>query len=515
MHILKLNSEPSKIKHTLFLATTLATCALLIIITSSPISPVTIFSQQQLSSFPDDDDEFISLSEQSCASRRMIDRITKPPSPYLVSRLREYERYHKRCEPYSEPFNRTFQDSVRKKNLNYSGLETSLSGDHCRYIIFTRPTNGLGNRMLSVSAAFTYALLTNRVLLVDFGPDMFDLFCEPFQNSTWLLPEDSRFGDQFYGSESKKVNDFGEFLKNNRTLNNSSFLHLNLAYGYNDNDKLFYINENREQTLLHSIPWLILESDQYFVPSLFLMPSFRKELDRLFPDRETVFHHLGNYLLNPSNRAWGLITRFHESYLANAGKRIGLQIRVLDPENSPTPLVLKQILRCTQLETKILPQLQQNKTIITKKTASTKAVLVASLSSEFYTELKDMFWETPTTEVVSVHQASHEEKQNSDDGAHNMKAWVDMYLLSMCDVLVTSGWSTFGYVSQGLGGLKPWILQIPDTRYGEGNLWGIACRSAVSMEPCFHFPPDEVIRDSSVVQCEDVHSGLKLVNVHD
>ncbi|CAN0862792.1 Galactoside 2-alpha-L-fucosyltransferase [Linum grandiflorum] len=524
MYILKLDSaEPStefqftktaKFRYT-FLLTTLTTCtaaSILLLVVASPIN--LRFPLQQLSS-PDDDQA--NSSGKSCASRNHHHRHTsssyhKPPSPYLISRLREYEQHHKRCEPFSEPFNRTFRESVRKKkNLNYSDL------DHCRYVIFTRPTNGLGNRMLSLSAAFIYALLTNRVLLVDFGPDMVDLFCEPFHNSTWLLPEDFHFGDQFYGSESRKVDDFGEFLKNNRTdhLNASSFLHLNLGYGYNDYDKLFYKDENQER--IKSIPWLILESDQYSVPFLFLMPSFRKELDRLFPDRETVFHHVARYLFNPSNQAWGLITRFHESYLANADQRIGLQIRVMKPETSPTPLVLKQILRCTQMEAKILPEFQQNKTT-TKTSRSSKAVLVASLSSEFYTNLKDMFWETPTVDhMVGVHQASHEEKQRSGDGPHNMKAWVDMYLLSMCDVLVTSGWSTFGYVSQGLGGLKPWILQIPDTRYGEGNLWGQACRRAVSMEPCFHFPPAKIRKDSAdqfVVECEDVNSGLKLVNVH-
>ncbi|CAI0421261.1 unnamed protein product [Linum tenue] len=96
-----------------------------------------------------------------------------------------------------------------------------------------------------------------------------------------------------------------------------------------------------------------------------------------------------------------------------------------------------------------------------------------------------------------------------------MMAWVDIYLLSLCDVLVTSGWSTFGYVAQGLGGLRPWILQIPDTKYGG------ACRRAVSMEPCFHFPPSyddnkvgvRVDGSSTVVHCEDVGGGLKLVNL--
>ncbi|CAI0421258.1 unnamed protein product [Linum tenue] len=347
---------------------------------------------------------------------------------------------------------------------------------------------------------------------------MTHLFSEPVPNSTWLFPEDFRFGNRIYGS---KVDDFGSLMKkknNNYTdpvlVNiSSSFLHVNLGYGYDDYDKLFY--SNGVQDGLQKVAWLILKSDQYFVPYLFLMSGFRAKLDRMFPDKEAVFHHLGRYLFTPSDQAWGLIARFYDAYLEKADERIGLQIRVLDSKASPTALVLKQVLRCAQKEAQILPPLatKQNET-------ATKAVLVASLSSEFYIELKDMFWKRAI--AVGFHQASREEVQRSNDGSHNMMAWVDIYLLSLCDVLVTSGWSTFGYVAQGLGGLRPWILQIPDTKYGGGDtLWGQACRRAVSMEPCFHFPPSyddnkvgvRVDGSSTVVHCEDVGGGLKLVNL--
>ncbi|CAI0421255.1 unnamed protein product [Linum tenue] len=372
--------------------------------------------------------------------------------------------------------------------------------------------------MLSMSSAFLYALLTNRVLLVDFGPDMTHLFSEPVPNSTWLFPEDFRFGNRIYGS---KVDDFGSLMKkknNNYTdpvlVNiSSSFLHVNLGYGYDDYDKLFY--SNGVQDGLQKVAWLILKSDQYFVPYLFLMSGFRAKLDRMFPDKEAVFHHLGRYLFTPSDQAWGLIARFYDAYLEKADERIGLQIRVLDSKASPTALVLKQVLRCAQKEAQILPP-----KLVSKKTSYHKAVLVASLSSEFYIELKDMCSDEEV--AVGFHQASREEVQRSNDGSHNMMAWVDIYLLSLCDVLVTSGWSTFGYVAQGLGGLRPWILQIPDTKYGGGDtLWGQACRRAVSMEPCFHFPPSyddnkvgvRVDGSSTVVHCEDVGGGLKLVNL--
>ncbi|CAI0421291.1 unnamed protein product [Linum tenue] len=365
--------------------------------------------------------------------------------------------------------------------------------------------------MLGISSAFLYALLTDRVLLVDFGPDMADIFCEPLQNSTWLLPDGFPFRNQFYSPQFREAHSFGTLLRDNNNFTQSvlplppPILHLFLSYEYGDYDKLFYRDENQE--FLQSIPWLTLRSDQYFVPYLFLMPRFRAELERLFPDKETVFHHLGNYLFNPSNQAWGLITRFYDAYLARADERIGLQVRVFNTKASPIPLVAKQLLKCTQVT---------NNTSSTK----TKAVLIGSLYREFYEEMKSV---DGGGESVGVHQASHEESQNSESNSHNMKALADIYLLSLCDVLVTSRWSTFGYVAQAIGRVKPWILNVPNTNYSGDRLPERACRRAVSMEPCFHYPPSydmkkkvvvdgEVGTGPPVVHCEDVSWGLKLVN---
>lgn len=64
---------------------------------------------------------------------------------------------------------------------------------------------------------------------------------------------------------------------------------------------------------------------------------------------------------------------------------------------------------------------------------------------------------TVTGEMVGIYQPSQEGYQQTENPQHNQKAWAEMYLLSLSDILVTSSWSTFGYVAQGLGGLKPWI----------------------------------------------------------
>jgi xyloglucan fucosyltransferase len=93
-----------------------------------------------------------------------------------------------------------------------------------------------------------------------------------------------------------------------------------------------------------------------------------------------------------------------------------------------------------------------------------------------------------------------------------------MYLLSMTDAIVTSGWSTFGYVGHGLGGLTPWIMFKPENLTTPNP----PCRRAASMEPCLHGPPfyDCKARRGAdtgklvphVRHCEDMSWGLKLVH---
>ncbi|CAA6662159.1 unnamed protein product [Spirodela intermedia] len=370
--------------------------------------------------------------------------------------------------------------------------------------------------MLTLASAFLYALLTERVMLVEQVEDMADLFCEPFPQETWLLPLDFPLSplDLFDGNSPSS---FGNLLKNKvldddaegvSTGSPPSFVYLHLAHDY------------ARPALLQRIPWLVMRSDNYFVPSLFLIPAFDEELSLLFPEKEVVFHHLGRYLFHPTNAVWGLITRFYLAYLGGAEERVGIQIRVFDMGTGPFQHILHQIMACT-LKEKLLPNASKESwsapsSVHRKK----KSVLVTSLSSGYFERIRRMYWENPTDggEVVSVHQPSHEEHQQMGNQMHSRKAWAEMYLLSLTDVLVTSSWSTFGYVAQGLGGLKPWILVKPENR----TVPDPPCRRALSMEPCFHAPPfydcsAKTGTDTGAVvphvrHCEDMSWGLKLVD---
>ncbi|BFG32804.1 hypothetical protein CerSpe_190780 [Prunus speciosa] len=458
------------------------------------------------------------FDEGSCVSRYQSASYRKElpyrPSSYLISKLRSYEALHKRCGPYTESYNKTIEQL--KSGYHTGSLD-------CNYVVWIS-FSGLGNRILTLASAFLYAVLTNRVLLVDPGVDMVDLFCEPFPEVSWFLPVDFPLKNQFDSLDQKSPHCYGKMLKKNSNFTNSdgsvmpSFVYLHLAHDYDDQDKLFFCSQ--DQTFLQKIPWLLMKTDNYFVPSLFLIPSFEQELNNLFPRKETAFHFLGRYLFHPTNVVWGLITRYYQAYLEKADERIGIQIRVFDTGTGPFQDVFDQILACAVKEN-LLPEINRQDFIVSPLgTPKSKAVLMTSLSSGYFEKLRDMYWEHPTVtgEVIGIYQPSHEEYQQTEKLMHNRKAWTEMYLLSLTDVLVTSSWSTFGYVAQSLGGLTPWMLYKPENRTAPDP----PCQRAMSMEPCFHAPPFYDCKAKTGVDtgklvphvrhCEDMSWGLKLVD---
>ncbi|RDY06935.1 Galactoside 2-alpha-L-fucosyltransferase, partial [Mucuna pruriens] len=448
------------------------------------------------------------FDEASCISRMQAHMYRKvspqKPSPHLISKLRNYEEIHRRCGPNSRAYNRSMKKIVQSKN---NGEDTM-----CKYLIWT-PANGLGNQMISLAATFLYATLTDRVLLVKFGKDKHGLFCEPFLNSTWILPDKSPFWNE------KHIETYQTMLEKDRASNSTedipSVLFINLQHTRTDPEKFFHCHHS--QDLLQKVSLLILQSDQYFVPSLFMNPFFNQDITKMFPEKETVFHHLGRYLFQPSNEAWELISSYYEAHLANASERIGLQIRVFSPLSTPQQAIMNLVLSCT-LKNKILPQIDmQNPMSSTGKNQSVKAVLVASLHKEYGDNIRSMYLKKASVsgEVIQVYQPSHEEHQKSNDNKHNMKAWMDIYLLSLSDVLVTTSLSTFGYVAQGLGNLKPWLLY----RLTKNETHFPSCERDFSSEPCYHVPPKHFCNGKPIKgfvssfpylrECKDYYFGVK------
>ncbi|KAH7443391.1 hypothetical protein KP509_02G032400 [Ceratopteris richardii] len=492
------------------------------------------------------------LSEESdrtqCYSRGLIHRlrVASPhvPSPYLVKALRDYEALHQRCGPGTEAFNKSALDL--ELALTGQGKQ-EIDGD-CRYIVWTA-NSGLGNRIISIAASFVYALLTRRVLVLDGSSDMSQLLCEPFPGEiSWILSPDfpplstlllnqcspHRFGLHLQQGtilssrrDPPEIDQKTLFPSTLTSQPSSIFSYVYLLHDYDFFDKLFFCDE--EQSSLQAIPWIILSTNMYFVPNLYLyLPQFREELNRLFPESDTIFHHISRYLFFPTNAVWSWMMRHYDAYLRKSSRILGVQIRSFEYPPVMHPELTDQILRCA-LENHLLPRISKVEGREHLSTGNSTAVLVTSLLPDYSEQIKEFYAEhsTETGEAVSVHQPSHEVHQNTKAHGHNVKAWGEMCLLSFSDNLVTSPMSTFGYVAQGLAGIRPWILvaQSSDTdshffQASSSESASPACSQVLSMDPCFHAPPyyncaESRGDDTSTVlpcvrHCEDVSWGLKV-----
>ncbi|KAK1605864.1 hypothetical protein QYE76_029537 [Lolium multiflorum] len=476
------------------------------------------------------------FSSGSCRSRyefasyhdkKKRNRPSHKPSPYLLAKLRRQEALQKRCGPGTAPY----RAAIRQ--LKSGDGAVAADADDCRYLV-SIPYQGLGNRMLATASAFLYAVLTERAVLIDH--DVGALFCEPFPGTTWLLPPSGWFGGGFplahledYDGDSKeslgnmlKANVLSVGANGNATWSDGGhrppYVYLHLEGRYDSDDKLFYCDEH--QRLLRGAPWLLMKTDSYLVPGLFLVPSFQDELGRMFPEKDAAFHHLGRYLFHPVNDVWRAVTGYYGAHLAGAWQRVGLQIRVFNNKKQKLRHVLDQVLSCVRREKLLLDDPPSKTAASNASVVVDQAVLVTSLTSWYYERISEAYG---GDRRVHLHQPSHEGRQKWGDASHNGRALSEMYLLSTCDVLVTTGFSTFGYVAQGLGGLRPWIMPatpmwLPDT----GVVPDPPCVRAISVEPCFHSPSyyDCAARkgvDVSKVlpyvrRCEDVSWGIKIAN---
>uniref|UniRef100_J3MCB8 Fucosyltransferase n=1 Tax=Oryza brachyantha TaxID=4533 RepID=J3MCB8_ORYBR len=349
------------------------------------------------------------FDEAACRSRYEASRRWKPSpfpaSPYLVERLRRYEANHRRCGPGTA----RYREAVAQLRSGRNADADADNHGECRYVVWL-PIQGLGNRMLSLASTFLYALLTARVVLVHEPPEMEGLFCEPFPGTSWLLPPDFPYKAGFSaGSNESYLN----MLKNGVVRYDDDgggggggalppyvYFHLEQIHLRLQNHTFC----EEDHRVLDRFNWMVLRSDSYFAVALFLVPAYRAELDRMFPAKGSLFHHLGRYLFHPGNRAWGIVERFYDGYLAGADERLGLQVRIVPEMAVPFDVMYEQILRCTW-EHDLLPQVTNTSEPGGARPPSTKvkAVLVVSLKRRYYEKLHGVYYTnaTATGEVVA------------------------------------------------------------------------------------------------------------------
>ncbi|RLN09315.1 fucosyltransferase 2-like [Panicum miliaceum] len=188
------------------------------------------------------------------------------PSSYLIAKLRKQETVQKRCGPGTT----AYEKAVRRLDSGEGVVD-----DGCRYLVYIS-YRGLDNRMLAVTSSFLYAVLTERVLLVNGAKDATELFCKPFRGTTWLLPRPDWFSSplgrlQGYLGGSKES--LGNMLQSGAITVSAGgnvswsalrpppylYLHLSDGGGYGFHDKLFFCGAQQRLHVLARRPGDVAE----------------------------------------------------------------------------------------------------------------------------------------------------------------------------------------------------------------------------------------------------------------
>lgn len=367
---------------------------------------------------------------------------------------------------------------VDRANLSTQSTRAQV---HCKYLVWSC-TFGLGNQLMSLVSAFLLSILSQRVLLLD-NPTWDQLFSEPFEGSSWLAPREL----SFEGVETPTVAEFqtsgcDESLRAGSTVDercHTDVLSIVFSLASRVEDHKLLVCPSSILALRNITFFNMRNSNQHFALGFYLNPALRPLLDLLFPQRN-VFHALSRSLLLPSDAVWGQI-QSHGQQVLNASRRIGVQLRESKGDyrhyfDDAVPSCIERISKLCLIEAEVDEP--------TAPPAEFVSVYVSSLVGGHFTKLQERIphleAETRQRFVLLSQPADGEQ---IDDIAHQQKALVDIWILSLSDVLLTTHMSTFGYTAHALAGITPHHLKHwPDN----------PCQLSLSNDPCYHFAPKHV-----------------------
>ncbi|KAF3791306.1 Galactoside 2-alpha-L-fucosyltransferase [Nymphaea thermarum] len=386
------------------------------------------------------------------------------PSPLLESVLQKYFAMHIRCKDI--------------EFANLSDVYASSSGrPNCRYLIWRPSGDGLGNRLLSLVSSFLYAIMSARVLLIDYPP-WHDLFCEPFLGSTIQLPAPNKLNNWVghWYTEFRDARCGARITSSNTAICNDTTVNLSL-----DHDTPIREYESVSCPMgfarLRNVPFVyIRECNQYMIPGFYINPLLSPLLDVLFPQRN-AFHLLARFLLFPNDAVWNSIK---SNLDFDASRRIGVQIREFE-KGKYTSAYDANIVRCIKKKGGFFPRRYRKRI----QMAEYFSIFVATLEKHHVEEMNKAMRvvEEESGKKFTVKWQVVDGKE-MHDSQHQKEALIDMWVLSMSHVLITSFESTFGYIATGLSGVVPFFLDKED---------GGSCTMGNGLEPCFHAAPKNVL----------------------
>lgn len=424
-----------------------------------------------------------SLSQRKCRFEseggHQFHRYATPGSPQLQKVIDRYLAMHRRCTALEFD--------------NITNIFNSGGVPRCRYFVWGSLYNGLGNRLIFAVSAFIYAILSQRVLLIDY-PVWDLLFCDPFQGlSPSRIPAD-RHLDYSLGIHFDRFKEAECGFGNNKGPDcEKTIVHMDLTHISPLSETEFMVCPSGISRV-RNVPFMMMRlSNQYFAPGFFLNPALAPVLDVLFPERNP-FHVLSKYLFSPSDQVWKHVRHYLDGTLAPATRRIGVQIREFIKETY-TDAFDPNILRCIQKKAGFTPLgLRKNK----KKLRADEyfSVYVATLAQGHIAKLNQTLPlvrnETGKNFKVAWKLVDGREAFDSE---HQQEALIDMWVLSLSDVLLTSRKSTFGYVAQALGGLIPYLINPSEDEI---------CETGIGTDPCYHRAPNGLVCNLDKVSAKEL-----------
>jgi xyloglucan fucosyltransferase len=423
-------------------------------------------------------------------------------------------------------------------------LQERITRTGCKFMVCDATEgSGLGNKMLLITSCFLYAVLTQRIFLVPSSSLLCDIMCEPFEGSSWRIPDGRVLGlgpsPNFFASVDSFLATRGDdLLLQQHSKNVSAKVDM---YATDVSDDWFFQPENRfycptEQSFLSNVTCIGVVGCQYTIPKLFSMPTFRPTLESLFPTRMVLTDLLRSLML-PVDSIWHEVEKVEAMQPDRADRRVGVQIRYFRGVEAFEKFhegVDSRIRQCF-LENGILPK-QKTKVsddaIESPRSSNRITVFIASLHNSFEKSLTMDYLQNPPAngENVTIVQLSRKLSQGysvQDDA----QAMVEMILLSFSDDIIVTPMSTFGGVAHAYGALRPWFVQIPpwfvDNPDNVSEPDGPPCVRAQTIDTCSHLPEKQFdcphdpelhgrfVTDltPSLKDClvEDVRTGIQLI----
>ncbi|KAH8932227.1 hypothetical protein BDL97_19G060600 [Sphagnum fallax] len=408
------------------------------------------------------------------------------PNSQWAAVLQEYSALHRTCMRKVGNLTRDFDD----------GAGNNRTG--CKFLVVNLQHVGIGNKVVLLTSAVLYAILTQRVLLIPSHSYIPQTMCEPFLGSSWVLDErfplpvpgweDTLVG-RWTGWESpvwKSTAFFEKGVDSARAGKRIDPLYaLNVDHSHPEKQRFFC---NTEQSYLTQVPWLYFHGCLYFLPKLFAIPAFRTPLEALFPDPSLALTNLLRTVMLPNDYVWQTVKQHDDTLFKNADQLVGIQVRFLWGKGvkfkHDSKRVNSHIKDCIARE-KLLPSIQDGLNSSFKRPVSRNPkviqVLITSLHTALYDDLLQQYLEheTITGDVVRVAQISHEGEQHFGASA-DAQALAEILLLSFVDDLIATPFSTFGGLAQAYGAIKPWFFETKILRKKART-----CVRAQSIDVCY------------------------------